>query len=74
MDHETESRSAPGTGRRVLGCRSPLQDCYSAGETVEEALSNAREAAEGMLAVLNDRQPFEPEDRSIDDLVKEIEL
>ena len=51
-----------------------LPGCYSAGETVEESLRNAREAAEGLLAVLNDRQPFEPEDRSPDDIVKEIEL
>ncbi len=51
-----------------------LSGCYSAGETVEESLRNVREAAEGLLAVLNDRQPFEPEDHSPDDMVKEIEL
>ena len=51
-----------------------LSGCYSAGETVEEAMRNAREAAEGLLAVLNTRQPFEPEDRCSDDIVKEMEL
>jgi predicted RNase H-like HicB family nuclease len=51
-----------------------LPGCYSQGETVEEAMANIREAAEGMLEALNERQPFDPEDRSADDMVKEIDL
>jgi predicted RNase H-like HicB family nuclease len=51
-----------------------LPGCYTQGETVEEALANAREAAEGVLEVLNERQPFDPEDRDARDLVLEIEL
>jgi predicted RNase H-like HicB family nuclease len=51
-----------------------LPGCYSCADTLEEALANIREAAEGWLAVANERQPFEPEDRSGEDIVQEIEL
>jgi predicted RNase H-like HicB family nuclease len=51
-----------------------LLGCCSEGETVEEALVNIREAAEGHLEALNERQPFQPEDRSPEDVVREIEV
>lgn len=50
-----------------------LPGCVSEGETLEEALANVREAAEGMLEVMNDRNPFEPMDVS-KAIVREIEL
>ncbi len=51
-----------------------LPGCYSQGETVEESMANIREAAEGHLEALNERQPFVPEDRSADDVVREMDL
>ncbi len=51
-----------------------LPGCYSQGETVEEAMANIREAAEGHLEALNEREPFAPEDRSADDVVREMDL
>ncbi len=51
-----------------------LPGCYSQGETVEEAMANIREAAEGHLEALNERQPFVPEDRSADDVVRVMDL
>jgi len=51
-----------------------LPGCYSQGDTLDEALANIREAAEGHLEALNERQPFDPQDRSDDDVVQEIEL
>src|SRR5713226_6307966 len=39
-----------------------LPGCVSCGETVEEAMANIREAAEGMLEAMQGRNPFEPLD------------
>jgi predicted RNase H-like HicB family nuclease len=51
-----------------------LPGCYTQGETVEEALANAREAAEGWLEVANERDPFAPGDLTADAVIQEIEL
>ena len=51
-----------------------LPGCASCGGTVEEALANVREAAVGMIEVMNEQNPFDPEDRSTQDQVVEIDL
>ncbi|HBI45233.1 MAG TPA: hypothetical protein DDY78_20615 [Planctomycetales bacterium] len=51
-----------------------LPGCVSCGDTMEEALANVREAAEGMIEVMNEQNPFDPEDRSPRDQVMEIDL
>ncbi len=52
-----------------------LPGCYTQGETIEEALANAREAAEGWLEVANDNaSPFEEEGMVVKEIVREIEL
>jgi len=38
-----------------------LPGCHTQGETVEEALANAQEAAEGWLAVTADHDEYIPE-------------
>lgn len=50
-----------------------LPGCVSCGDTVEEAMANIREAAEGMLEAMQDRNPFEPLDAG-KAVVREIEL
>ena len=37
-------------------------------------MANIREAAEEHLEILNEREPFEPEDQSAEDVVREIEV
>lgn len=51
-----------------------LPGCYSSGESLDEALTNIRDAALGWLEAANDRQPFCPEDQSAADIFQEIEL
>lgn len=52
-----------------------LPGCYSEGETVEEALANIREAAEGMIEVMNDHgEPFRDLEAIAERIVREIEL
>jgi predicted RNase H-like HicB family nuclease len=51
-----------------------LPGCVSCGDTLEEALANVREAAEGMIEVMNEQNPFDAEDRSPRDQVMEIDL
>ena len=52
-----------------------LPGCYSEGETVEEALANIREAAEGMIEVMNEHgQPFHGVEPVAEPIVREIEL
>lgn len=52
-----------------------LPGCYTQGETVEEALANAREAAEGWLEVANDNaSPFDNDGEAAEEIVHEIEL
>ena len=52
-----------------------LPGCFSEGETVEQALANVREAAEGMIEVLNDHgEPFRGLEPDADPIVREIEL
>lgn len=52
-----------------------LPGCYTQGETVQEALSNAREAAEGWLEVANDSaSPFDMDGEAAQEIVHEIEL
>ncbi|RDJ93531.1 type II toxin-antitoxin system HicB family antitoxin [Lacticaseibacillus rhamnosus] len=41
-----------------------LPGCVSCGDTLEQAMANIREAAEGMLEAMQDRNPFEPLDVS----------
>lgn len=52
-----------------------LPGCYSEGETVEEALANIREAAEGMIEVMNEHgEPFRGLEPFAEPIVREIEL
>jgi predicted RNase H-like HicB family nuclease len=51
-----------------------LPGCYSQGDSLEEARANILEAAQGWLDAANNRQAFEPEDRSSADLIDEIDL
>ncbi len=51
-----------------------LPGCVSCGDTPEEALANVREAAAGMIEAMNEQNPFDPEDRSPQDEVVEIDL
>ncbi len=52
-----------------------LPGCYSEGETVEEALANIREAAEGMIEVMNEHgEPFRGLEPVAEPIVREIEL
>jgi predicted RNase H-like HicB family nuclease len=52
-----------------------LPGCYSQGETVEEALDNAREAAEAWLEASNDNaNPFADGSAADKEIVREIEL
>jgi predicted RNase H-like HicB family nuclease len=51
-----------------------LPGCVSCGETMEKALANVREAAEGMIEVMNEQNPFDADDRSPQDQVMEIDL
>jgi predicted RNase H-like HicB family nuclease len=51
-----------------------LPGCYSQGDTLEEALANAREAATAWLEAGSERQPFGPEEKDRQDLVQEIDL
>jgi antitoxin HicB len=52
-----------------------LPGCYTQGETVEEALANAREAAEAWLEASNDNaSPFTEGSTAVKDVVREIEL
>jgi predicted RNase H-like HicB family nuclease len=51
-----------------------LPGCASCGDTMEEALANVREAAEGMIEVMSEQNPFDAEDRSPQNQVMEIDL
>lgn len=52
-----------------------LPGCYSEGETVEEALANIREAAEGMIEVMNEHgEPFRDLEPVAQPIVREIDL
>ena len=52
-----------------------LPGCYSQGETEEEALANAREAAEAWLEASNDNpNPFSNGSTAANETVREIEL
>ena len=52
-----------------------LPGCYSEGETVDEALANIREAAEGMIEVMNEHgEPFSGLEPVAEPIVREIEL
>jgi antitoxin HicB len=52
-----------------------LPGCYTQGETVEEALDNAREAAEAWLEASNDNaSPFADGGAAGKEIVHEIEL
>lgn len=52
-----------------------LPGCYTQGETLEEALANAREAAEGWLEVANDNpSPFDKDGEAAQEIVHEIDL
>ena len=52
-----------------------LPGCYTQGETVEEALANAREAAEAWLEASNDNaSPFTNSGDVGEEIVREIEL
>ena len=52
-----------------------LPGCYSEGETVEEAMANIREAAEGMIEVMNEHgQAFVGAEPAAEPIVREIEL
>lgn len=51
-----------------------LPGCFSEGETVEEALANIREAAEGMIEVMNDHgESFRGLELVAEPFVREIE-
>lgn len=59
-------RPDPEDGGYVVSCPA-LPGCHSQGETVEEALSNIREAIALCLDALNDRATAaHPEDRVMD--------
>ncbi len=47
--------------------------CFSAGDSVEEARANIRDAAEGWLEANNDRNPFEGCAAGIEQ-IEEVEL
>ena len=52
-----------------------LPGCCSQGETVEEAMANIREAAEGYVEVANDHvNPFPDMESEGPPIVREIEL
>jgi antitoxin HicB len=51
-----------------------LPGCYSRGDTREEALANAREAAQANLEVADGQDPFPTPPGARPDLVGEIEL
>jgi predicted RNase H-like HicB family nuclease len=50
-----------------------LPGCYSCGDTLEEARSNLREAAEGWLGANGERHPFDGAERGTE-LIEEVEL
>lgn len=50
-----------------------LPECYSCGDTMEEARANIREAAEGWLGANNDRNPFDGSETAIE-LTEAVEL
>lgn len=50
-----------------------LPGCYSCGDTLDEARTNIREAAEGWLDANNDRNPFDGTE-SKSELIEEVEL
>jgi predicted RNase H-like HicB family nuclease len=50
-----------------------LPGCYSSGETLDEARSNIREAAEGWLDANNDRNPFDEVPTGTEQ-IEEVEL
>ena len=52
-----------------------IPGCVSQGETIEEALDNIREAAEGMLEVANEQDPWEGLDLDpAEKILREINL
>jgi antitoxin HicB len=51
-----------------------LPGCYTQGETVEEALANAREAAEAWLEASNDNDSPFAAGVTVKEIIREIEL
>ncbi len=52
-----------------------LPGCYTQGETEDEALANAREAAEAWLEASNDNDsPFGNGSVAVEEVIREIEL
>ena len=51
-----------------------LPGCASWGETLEEAVANVREAAEGMIEAMNEQDPFRGLEPAVPPLFREIEL
>ena len=50
-----------------------LPGCYSCGDTLEEARTNIREAAEGWLDTNNEGKPFEGAETGTQ-IIEEVEL
>lgn len=65
----------PGTGSHAYGVVVPdLPGCFSAGDTLEEALDNAKEAIELWLEVAIDEGAAIPEPRSLAELQRKREF
>jgi len=65
----------PGDGKHVLGVVVPdLPGCFSAGDTVEEAIDNAKEAIELWLEPAIDEGMPVPEHSAIEKLRKDRSL
>ena len=60
-------------GGRYSVALPALPGCYSCGDTLDEARSNIREAAEGWLDANSDRNPFSGIEGA-GELIEEVEL